>query len=102
MKSIALGAAVLGCAALAFSSNQPAQTAEQVGYFKGQTNNRVFAFHAPPGISEDKAREVLSKVMHSDGQLTYAVIYAGAQHPGHKLTTAPDYLTAVGLLDQPP
>lgn len=76
---------------------------EQVGYFKSETGNRVMAYVAPEGMTDAQARTALKGMMHTPGQLTFAVIYRpGRMHPGHRLTGAPDYLTAAGMLDQAP
>jgi len=76
---------------------------ERVGYFKSEAGNRVMAYVAPEGMTESQAHEVLGDAMHTPGKLTFAVIYrAGRMHPGHRLTGAPDYRTAAGMLDQAP
>lgn len=76
---------------------------ERVGYFKSEGGNRVMAYVAPGGMSDEQARAALAGAMHSKGQLTFAVIYRpGRQHPGNRLTAAPDYLTAAAMLDKPP
>lgn len=94
--------ALIAAGAFAFASaGDPAP--ERVGYFKSEDGNRVMAYVAPEGMAPAEARAYLGDVMHTPGKLTFAVIYPqGAAHPGHRLTAAPDYLTAAGLLDAAP
>lgn len=93
------GAALLG--ALAVTGGTPAP--ERVGYFKSADGNRVMAYEAPPDMALIEARAFLGDVMHTRGQLTFAVIYPpGGATPDHRLTRAPDYLTAASMLDQAP
>ncbi|MDU8913058.1 hypothetical protein [Aestuariicoccus sp. MJ-SS9] len=89
--------------ALAFGGGSGTPRPDQVGYFKSEEGNRVMAYTAPEGMTEAEGRAFLGEVMHRPGRLTFAVIYPqGTAHPGHRLTTAPDYLTAAGMLDSAP
>lgn len=75
---------------------------EQVGYFKSDNRNRVFAYHAPAALPPGAPGEFLAGRMHTPGQLTVAALYIGdTSTPGHALTTAPDYLTAAEMLFAP-
>ena len=103
MKAIIFAAiATIGAGALLVSA-PTVPSMDQVGYFKSPDRNRVMAYRAGPGseVTQDEAHSFLANVMHTDGQLTYAVIYRDADHPGHALTSAPSYLTAVAMLEKP-
>lgn len=92
--------AVLGLAGVvffAFGDDEP--TAERVGYFKSEGNDRVMAFQASAPMSDAQARELLGRAMTTPGAVTMAVLYApGDQAPQHKLTTAPDLAAAMRLV----
>ncbi|MEM8849288.1 MAG: hypothetical protein AAGE03_04550 [Pseudomonadota bacterium] len=76
---------------------------ERVGYFKSPEGNRVLAYRASADLSAEEARDILTRQPHTDGRLTRAVIYtAPGRDPGHRLTSAPDYLTAAAMVFDPP
>lgn len=104
LKLFAGGSAIALAAALVVGTGaDDSAGAERVGYFKSDGGNRVMAYTASGELSEAEARHFLGKAMHSPGRLTFAVLYSqGAVHPGDRLTSAPDYLTAVEMLDSVP
>lgn len=100
MKTVLIAGALVGVATVAVFATGKSDM-ERVGYFKSDDRNRVMAYVAADGMSEVDAHTFLSSVMHTDGKLTFAVVYTDDRHPGHTLTGAPDYLTAVDILEQP-
>lgn len=94
--------AALAAGALVFAMSGP-PAPDQVGYFKSPDGNRVLAYVARADMTPEEARARLARVPHTEGQLTRAVIYTSpGRDPGHRLTSAPDYLTAATMLDEPP
>jgi hypothetical protein len=99
---IALAPLAAAAAILAAGVSGPGRP-DQVGYFKSTDRNRVMAYTATEDMSEAEARAFLADVMHTPGQLTFAVIYPPhALHPGPRLATASSYLTAAAMLDTAP
>lgn len=99
MKYFAIGLAIgaLGLLFVAFSEGDAGP--EQVGYFKDENRNRVFAYVAPDDFSDAQAREFLADVMHSEGHVTRAFLYRPFKnHPGHKLTGARDFIEASNMM----
>lgn len=61
----------------------------EVGYFKSFFRDRVYAYHAPNGVSEATARRVLATMLNTAGRISQALIYErDAKHPGDRLTLA--------------
>ncbi|MFK7871094.1 MAG: hypothetical protein AB8B58_17885 [Roseobacter sp.] len=76
---------------------------EQIGYFKGGNNNRVFLLQATVAVSEAEVSERAARLMHTDGRMTIAFI---AEHNvigvADLVTLAGDFQAANGAMLEKP
>lgn len=100
--------AIVGAAALAIlaptSDEDPAQEIRQIGYFKDDDRNRVLAYHVDERPPEEVVFELFDRVPWTEGHLTRALIYVGADNPAPAdgLTLARDLKSALVLTANPP
>ena len=81
----------------------PGVEIERVGYFKDDDRFRVMAYRADAPLTRAQAEVALKGVMHSDGAMTWAVIYGpGGRDPGHALSALARRADALGMINAPP
>ena len=78
---------------------QSATELERLGYFKSETNMRLFKLGAPTETPADRIMEAASNLPHTEGRTTLAFIYSAdlAPEEAHDVTQAANWLTATEM-----
>ncbi|WP_273281044.1 hypothetical protein [Pseudooceanicola atlanticus] len=108
MKKSILGVALLVVVGfLAYDllgSEDGAAPFQEVGYFKSDEGDRVFAYQTAEPVDRGGAERILDGAMNTPGRATRAAIYSGVDNPGpgEELTLAENLEEALIIISTPP
>lgn len=76
----------------------------RAGYYMSEDRHRIITFHTAGPLTEEQAIEVFESVTHTQGRMTRALIYEGADNtpPDADLTLAKSIQEAMALTANPP